>query len=235
MESEAQLKEVNYEDRIRQSPEFALRELSAHFDYNNAVWRTLNRLARDLDQAGIPYALVGAMALNQYGYERATTDVDIIMSREGLEQFRARFIGRGYRPQFEGALKTFRDTERQVRIEVIIAGGFPGDGKPKPVAFPDPSEAIMIRGVRVVTFDKLMELKLASGMTAPHRLSDLGDVQKVIKALNLPLDFSAKLDNSVRSEYERLWHTVNDAPDPYDEEAQMKSKHKGAEDAEKEK
>jgi hypothetical protein len=224
MEGEAQLREIDYEERIRQSPEFALRESSAHFDANNAVWRTLNRLAKDLDEAGIPYALVGAMALNQHGYARMTTDVDIIMTREGLEQFRARFIGRGYRPQFEGALKTFRDTETQVRIEVILAGGFPGDGKPKPVAFPDPSEVIMIRGVRVVTFEKLLDLKLASGMTAPHRLSDLGDVQKVIKALNLPLDFSAKLDPSVRGEYERLWHTVNDAPDVYDEEAQMKLK-----------
>ena len=142
--------ELTYEQKIRESPEFALRELSAHFDYNNAVWQTLNRLAAYLDEAGIPYLLVGAMAMNQHGYERATTDVDLIMTPEGLALFRERFVGRGYRPQYEGALKTFRDTDTQVRIEVILAGGYPGDGKPKPVQFPDPTDAVLIRNIRTV-------------------------------------------------------------------------------------
>jgi hypothetical protein len=214
----AGLKGLTYEAKIRASPEFALRELSEHFDYNNAVWRTLRRVAKDLDDAGIPYMLIGAMALNQHGYERATTDVDLIMTREGLGQFRACYIGRGYQPAFQDAYKTFRDTDTQVKVEVILAGGFPGDGKPKPVSFPDPSEMVVIKNIRTVPFEKLIELKLASGMSAAHRLSDLGDVQKVIRAMNLPLDFGAKLDESVRGEYERLWHTVNDADDPYDEE-----------------
>jgi hypothetical protein len=32
--------------------------------------------------------------------------------------------------------------------------------------------------VRFVAFEKLIELKLASGMTAPDRLKDLADVQE---------------------------------------------------------
>ena len=74
--------ELTYEAKIRQSPEFALRESSAHFDDNNAVWHTLRNVTRDLDAAGIPYMLVGAMALNHHGYARMTTDVDLIMTRE---------------------------------------------------------------------------------------------------------------------------------------------------------
>lgn len=218
MEEPTPAQEMTYEARIRASPEFALRESSAHFDLNNAVWRTLRRVAKDLDDAGISYMLVGAMALNHHGYARMTTDVDLIMTREGLEQFRERYIGRGYRPAFQNAYKSFRDTDTQVKIEIILAGGFPGDGKPKPVSFPDPSEAVVLKNIRVVPFARLIELKLASGMSAAHRLSDLGDVQKVIHEMNLPLDFGAKLDESVRGEYERLWHTVNDADDPYDEE-----------------
>jgi hypothetical protein len=213
---------IEYEAHIRQSPEFALRELSAHFDYNNAVWRTLQRLAKALDEANIPYMLVGAMALNQHGYERATTDVDLIMTAEGLVQFREQFLGKGYRPQFDGAQKTFRDTDTQVRIEVIVSGGYPGDGKPKPVSFPDPSEAILLKNVRVVPFEKLIELKLASGLSAAHRLKDIADTQEMIRALSLPFELADKLDASVRDEYIRLWHTINDTADPYDEEAQMK-------------
>jgi hypothetical protein len=213
---------IEYEAQIRQSPEFALRELSAHFDYNNAVWRTLQRLAKNLDEANIPYMLVGAMALNQHGYERATTDVDLIMTAEGLAQFREQFLGKGYRPQFDGAQKTFRDTDTQVRIEVIVSGGYPGDGKPKPVSFPHPNEAVLLKNVRVVPLEKLIELKLASGLSAAHRLKDIADTQEMIRALNLPLALADKLDISVRDEYIRLWHTVHDAADLYDEEAQMK-------------
>lgn len=215
-------KEFTYESKIRQFPDYALRESSAHFDHNNAVYATLYRLATRLDDAKIPYALVGALAMNEHGYARMTTDVDLVMTREGLEQFREQFIGRGYRLAFQGAQKTFRDTDTQVKIEIIASGDYPGDGKPKPVSFPDPKDAIVLDRVRVVPFEKLIELKLASGMTAPHRLSDLGDVQKMIKALSLPLDLKDKLDASVRGEYERLWHTVQDARDPYDEERASK-------------
>ena len=213
-----------YEYKIRQSPEYALRESSAHFDQNNAVYRTLHRLIARLDEANIPYALVGALALNEHGYARMTTDIDVVMTRAGLEKFREQFLGLGYRPAFPDAYKTFRDTEDQVKIDVLITGGFPGDGKPKPVTFPDPSEAVVLNHIRVVTLEKFFELKLASGMTAPHRLKDLADVQEAIRALELPRAFGAKLDPSVRGEYERLWQTVNDAVDPYDEERMLKQK-----------
>jgi hypothetical protein len=76
--------------------------------------------------------------------------------------------------------------------------------------------------VRVVPLEKLIELKLATGLSAAHRLKDIADTQEMIRALNLPLALADKLDISVRDEYIRLWHTVHDAADLYDEEAQMK-------------
>jgi hypothetical protein len=42
--------------------------------------------------------------------------------------------------------------------------------------------------------EKLIELKLASGMTAPDRLKDLADVQELIKIRGLSRDFAEKLD-----------------------------------------
>ncbi len=214
--------ESAYEYKIRQSPEFALRELSAHFDHKSAVYRTLYHLAERLDEAKIPYALAGALAMNEHGYERATTDVDLIMTRDGLEQFREQFVGKGYRLAVAGAQRTFRDSQSQVRLDVFVAGEYPGDGNPKPVSFPDPKEAIVVNRVRVVTFEKLIELKLASGISAPHRLRDLGDVQEMIKKLSLPLAINDKLDASVRGEYKRLWQAVDSAIDPHDEELMYK-------------
>ena len=68
-------------------------------------------------------------------------------------------------PPFTGS-KNLRDAEHGVRVEFLIAGEFPGDGKPKAVAFPEPTEAgILIDGIRFLSLPKLVELKLASGMT----------------------------------------------------------------------
>ncbi len=45
-------------------------------------------------------------------------------------------------------------------------------------------------GMRVIPIEKLIELKLASGMSAPHRLRDLADVQDLITTLKLPVEFA---------------------------------------------
>jgi len=87
-----------------------------------------------------------------------------------------------------------------------VTGEFPGDGKPKAVAFPDPAEAsVAIAGIRYVQLPKLIELKLASGMTSPGRLKDLADVQELIRTLDLQADFADALDASVRAKYAELW------------------------------
>jgi hypothetical protein len=82
-------------------------------------------------------------------------------------------------------------------------------GRPKPVAFPDPAEAA-IEGerFRILTLPKLVELKLASGMTAPHRLKDLADVLELVRAAKLPAGLAASLNPYVREKYEELWRAA---------------------------
>ena len=191
-----------------------LRESEAFFMKEGKIHQTLKRLAEALSEEAIPYAIIGGMALNLLGYTRETTDVDILLTPEGLERFRERLVGRGYVPAFAGALKSFRDTQTQVKVETLTTGEYPGDGKPKPVVFPDPAVASIERdGYRVIALEKLIELKLASGMTAPHRLRDLADAQDLIPALDLPLALGERLDESVRGEYRRLWEAVQQGHD----------------------
>lgn len=94
-------------------------------------------------------------------------------------------------------------------MDVGLAGEYPGDRKPKPVAFPDPAEAA-VRGRRIalLPLDKLIELKLASGMSAPHRLKDLADVLELIRVLSLPRERALSLDASVRAKYDELWQAA---------------------------
>ena len=189
-----------------------LRESEAFFMQEGKVHLTLKRLAQALEEESIPYAIVGGMALNLLGFTRETVDVDVLLTPEGLERFHERLVGRGYAPAFAGASKSFRDVQTHVKVEMLTSGEYPGDGKPKPVAFPDPAVASIERdGYRVIALEKLIELKLASGMTAPHRLRDLADAQDLISVLDLPLDLGEQLDASVRGEYRRLWQAVQQA------------------------
>jgi hypothetical protein len=77
------------------------------------------------------------------------------------------------------------------------------------VAFPDPASSA-VRGERValLPLPRLLELKLASGMTAPHRLKDLADVLEVIRILELSADLEEQLDPYVREEYRELWQAA---------------------------
>jgi hypothetical protein len=201
--------------RFRPADEI-LAESEAFFMKEGAVHTTLRLLARDLDNEQIAYVVIGGMALNLWGYSRETIDVDLLLTRDGLERFRDRFVGRGYLLAFPGASKTFRDAETKVKVEVITEGEYPGDGKPKPVAFPDPSTVRVNRdGYWIVTLEKLIDLKLASGLSAPHRMKDLVDVQELIGVLDLTLELADHLDESVREEYRRLWglaHYEDDGP-----------------------
>jgi hypothetical protein len=201
---------TTYEARLQDDYLTLLKEASNYYMARGDVFTTLQNLTRRLEEERIPYALIGGLALAAHGFVRMTQGVDILMTREGLETFKQRFLGRGYVLAFSGAEKTFRDTETQVRIEILISGDYPGDGKPKPVAFPDPSIVFTERGgMRVIPMETLVELKLASGMSAPHRLRDLADVQDLISTLKLPLEFAKTLDSSVRETFLKLWNNAH--------------------------
>lgn len=190
-----------WEDRLSRECEaqlFASIEEAQRFFMGEAdVQRAADKIARLLDENGIPYAITGGMALNAYGFSRVTVDVDVLLTREGLEAFKA------IHPDL---------TEHGVPIDVVLAGDYPGDGKPKPVVFPDPASAA-VRGERValLPLSRLIELKLASGMTAPHRLKDLADVLEIIRILNLPAALAEELDPYVREKYREMWQAAQAA------------------------
>ncbi len=103
-----------------------------------------------------------------------------------------------------------------MKIDFLITGDFPGDGKPKPVVFPDPREAAVAgEKYRIVSLHKLVEMKLASGMTAPHRLQDLADVLRLIHAADLPRDFGAQINPYVRDKFDELWVASRHPEDDY--------------------
>lgn len=194
-----------YEQKLDREADWAMSEGSRHFDEKSQVHLTLQRLCKRLDDLGIEYAVVGGMALFKHGFRRFTEDVDVLVTRDGLKTIHAELNGRGYVPLFERS-KNLRDTDTKVRIEFLLAGDYPGDGKEKPVAFPEPKQvAETVDGIQVLNLKSIVELKLASGMTGSDRMKDLADVQELIKVLNLKQEFGDGLSAYVREKYGELW------------------------------
>lgn len=203
---------ITYEQQLDRDVRWAFREGSMHFEKESAVHKTLERIARKLDELGVPYAVAGGMALFFHGFRRFTEDVDILVTRESLRTIHEQLEGRGYMPPF-AASKNLRDTDSGVRIEFLVAGDYPGDGKPKPVAFPDPSKVgVDIGGIKFLGLPTLIEMKLASGMTNPRRGQDIIDVQRLIESMDLPLDLADELNPFVADKYRELWAIVHENP-----------------------
>jgi hypothetical protein len=203
-----------YEARLRSGIGAVAEEAGDFFMGKGSLHQALLRLARELEQAQVPYSVVGAMALGGHGFARMTEDIDVLVTADGLARFRDRLVGRGYAPTHPGATRNFRDAETGVRIEFLVAGEYPGDGRPKPVVLPDPMRVAsrVEQGVRFLALEPLIELKLASGLSAPHRLRDLADVQDLIRVRGLGPELAERLDPSVRARYLELWQSVRDAP-----------------------
>ena len=197
---------ISYEEKMDRDHDWALNQGGRHFRRDSDLFKALRRIARVLGDRGVPYAVMGGMALFEHGYERFTTDIDLLVTPEGLRAIHDR-------PEALGCVRPFpdrklvRDVETGVRIDFFVTGTFPGDGKPKPVAFPDPATVgIDHDGVTYLSLPTLIELKLASGITGgAHRMRDLADAIELIKVLKLPVDFADQLNPFVRDRYAEYW------------------------------
>jgi hypothetical protein len=202
---------IPYEQRLDQDGRWALSEGSLFFEGKGKVQEALRRITKRLDELEIPYAVAGGMAMFQHGYRRFTEDVDILVTSEGLKKINDSLEGLGSLPPFAGS-KKLRDTDAGVQIDFLVAGQYPGDGKPKPVSFPNPATvSVELGDMRVIGLPTLVQLKIASGMTGAGRRKDLGDAQELIKHFRLPVDFAEKLDPYVHETYLQLWKELEEA------------------------
>src|SRR4051812_48659237 len=98
------MENIDFQEIIS-SPVDAYEEGLRFFMGKGTLNETLRRIVKDLEASGIDYNVIGAVALNQHGYRRFTEDIDLLLTKEGLEKFRSELVGLGYRPAFEGATK----------------------------------------------------------------------------------------------------------------------------------
>jgi hypothetical protein len=140
----------------------------------------LDALTRSLDQAGIPYAVCGALALAIHGHPRATKDIDLITAPDRIEALKA--IARVHGFTLEALPMTFSASDITVHRVSRLAGTqiltldiLDGSGVLAPVW--DTRERIDTpRGpLWVVSRQGLITMKLAAGR--PQDLADLARLE----------------------------------------------------------
>ena len=173
-----------------------LKEIDMFFQKRDKVHQSMYRLVKRLEKAKIPYAIMGGMAVNAHNHQQTTGNVDVLLTQNGIHEFRDIFVPRDYSPVPQKSRRVV-DRRNDVVIQFLVAGQFPGSGKPGPIAFPDPSDVAELKEkVRVVDLLTLIQLKLAAG-----RYRDFGDVVSLINMNHLDEAFLDQLHASVRRDF----------------------------------
>jgi len=183
-------------DRKTFSFEERLKEIDRFFAGRSTVHQTMRRLVRRLERAAIDYAIYGGMAVNAYGHHQTTDDVDVLLTAEGLTEFRRKFADQYEVTQLRQG-RRFLDRANGVAIDVVVTGHCLGVRKPGAVCYPDPARVSeILDSIRYVNLFWLIQLKLATG-----RYRDLGDVTALIHVHELDESFLEKLHPSVRQNF----------------------------------
>lgn len=173
-----------------------IKEVDMFFQKNAPVHKTMRRVVKQLAKAKIPYAIVGGMAVNAHGHQRTTDDLDVLLTAEGLAEFRKRFVPKHYdnHPRLS---RRFTDRKNEVTIDFLLAGLYPGNGQPGPISFPDPAAVSQtIEEMQVLDLATLIQLKLAA-----RRHQDFADVVSLIRVQQLDESFASRLHPSVGADY----------------------------------
>lgn len=157
---------------------------------------SLRRVIRRLERAKLTYAVMGGLAVYAHGYHRFTDDVAILLTREGLDEFRRLFVPRNYDP-VPGRGRRFVDRQNGITVDILVTGLHPGFGKPGPITFPDPASVRqVIDSVPYIDLVTLVQLKLAA-----RRHQDFADVVNLIDAHHLDESFADRLHPTLRRDY----------------------------------
>jgi len=169
-----------------------IRKVSASTD----IGKTLRKAVRALSDANIPSLVVGGYAVQEHGYARFTSDVDLVVP--SVAEARDRLSISGFREN-PGSSMTVTDRNTKVEVDLLPGGGSVGPG---PLKLPVPTS--LGHEPEIASLQTLIEIKLSSYIGSPiSRLRDLGDVVELIKANDLPRDYD--LTSLVIEKYTEVW------------------------------
>ena len=174
---------------------------------NESLWAAATRVNGLLVGGGIPYAIVGGVAVCLHGYRRNTVDLNLLIRPADAASLRTLLEGDGI--AWDATAKEFR-CPSGVPVQLLMAGETEGPGQP--TVFPDPADTqylTAIEGLPVLSLPQLIQAKLACGLGNLRRThKDFADVVELIAIHELDGSFARLLHKSVRKEFKELLQRV---------------------------
>ncbi len=163
---------------------------------STALSRTMHKAVRVLAEANIPSLVVGGYAVQENGYARFTSDVDIVVP--SVAAARQVLALQGFREN-PGSSMTVTDRTSKVEVDLLPGGASVGPG---PLTLPMP--VVLSTEPNIADLRTLLEIKLSTYLGSPvSRLRDLADVTELMKTNSPPRDFD--IHPAVHPEYLRVW------------------------------
>ncbi len=161
--------------------------------------RSVAAIVRALNAAGVRYLIVGGVAVNAHGYERATQDVDLVIGLErdnivrGLhalcdagynlsipvtpEQFADPALRDSWRHD-KGmiVLKLWSDLHRRTPVDVFVHEPFAFDAEYEHAQWEPIDDEL---NAPIVRYETLVQMKRAAGR--PRDMADIADLEAIQK------------------------------------------------------
>jgi hypothetical protein len=158
---------------------------------------SLEELVRTLNAAGVPFIVVGGLAVNAHGYGRQTADVDLVVRLDpnSVENAFRALAGIGYLPRVPVVSADLSNAERRAKLieeKGMTVIGFHSDKHPEtpvdifasePFDFAVEYERALVEEVatgipvHIVGLDTLLRLKRAAGR--PQDLADIAELSSL--------------------------------------------------------
>jgi hypothetical protein len=159
------------------------------------------------DIYNIHYIIIGGASLSEYHYNRLTTDVDILVSKNDKEKIMSLPIGF---INVKSPKRLFLQ-DPQTKIEIIYSDEVSGDGV-NGLKFKEPDNLASKNNPVYISLFNLIQYKLSSGLYGHLRLRDFADVQELIRLNKLPKSYCDLSRDDIKNKYLEIWKQVNTPP-----------------------
>lgn len=175
------------------------------------VKERMRRVVKALNEAEIPYAIIGGNAVQHWVAQvdesvvRATRDVDIILNESDVPAATEALSKVGFIYRRAAGVSMFLDgpnAKARDAVYVIFAGKKVREEYPE--AVPDINEYALIADARTLPLDKLVKMKLTS-----FRDKDRVHIRDMISIDIIDESWLAKYDEPIRSRLEELLDDPN--------------------------
>jgi len=169
---------------------------------------SIKNISKLLKQFKISFTFIGGAARNQYGYQKITEDIDLLVSKKDREKMKNLPIG-FIKDMSNNRAKKFILHNPKTEIDVIYEDEISGDGI-NGLKFINPDKlSNNIDGIPFISLKALIMYKLSSGIYGKSRYKDFDDIIELIKRNNLSKNYADKFREDLKQKYIQLWNEIN--------------------------